>query len=92
MDTKLGLSNFFGTNNTNESQEVCSVTFHRTRNEGMKEFTVTLDIIPEEYKQGKKNFLLNADERIMAYDKAAEVVGEDELSDFVITTAEIVKR
>mgnify|MGYP003532139692 CR=1 FL=1 len=24
MDTKLGLSNFFGTNNANESQEVCS--------------------------------------------------------------------
>lgn len=72
----------------NKEREVCKVTFIDSCDQTID---VYLDIVPEEYKREKDGFLLTADERCLAYDKAAEIVGEDRLSSFVIYTAEIVK-
>lgn len=75
----------------NIEQEVCKVTFRRTLGVGLGEFDVYLNIVPEEYKGKKDGFLLSAAERCLAYEKAAEVVGDEDLSDFGIFTAEMVQ-
>lgn len=71
---------------------VCKVVFRRAeRGDGPYQFDVSLDEIPKMYAHEKDvDVFLNADSRIEAYEKAAKVVGEAALSDYVIAYAEIV--
>lgn len=74
---------------TDSERDVCKVNFRRVYGVGLGEINVFLDIVPEEYRQGKVDFSLTPDERIQAYGKAVEALGED-ISDFVIFSAEMV--
>lgn len=71
--------------------EVCKVTFRRTVGVGGSKFDVYLNIIPEEYRNGKDDFSLTVDERLQAYNIGTNVVGEENIDCYVIGSAEMVK-
>lgn len=74
-----------------QASEKCKVTFVRTLGTGVQTFSIFADFIPEDYSPDKEGFLLSVDERCKAYDQAAETIGEENLSGFVIHTAEMVR-
>ena len=73
-----------------ESRECCVVTFRKTSGAGLAAVDVLLDIVPEDYRGQGQEFLLNAEERQVAYEKAAEVVGDEEISHYVIGSARVI--
>lgn len=77
--------------NTAMDDPICRVTFCRTGGiADHHQIDVDLHVVPKGYKGGKESFLLSVDERVKAYDKAAEKVGEDTLSDYSILSAKMV--
>lgn len=71
---------------------LCKVTFCRTS--GIADghiFDVYLDYMPSDYKEGRDDFLYDPEDRQRAYDLAAEQIGEDALSDYVILSAKVLR-
>lgn len=70
---------------------ICHVCFCRQDgNNDDRVISVDLALIPEDYAKNKDQFLLNADERIQAYDKLAKIVGDDQVSNYIIVSAAMV--
>ena len=76
-----------------ESDQVWKVTFfHVTPEPEKHEFDVYIDMIPKVFHDGKRELEDDNALLVYSYEKAAEIVGKDVLSEYVIMNAAIVDK
>ncbi len=63
----------------------CDVIFRNTANG--TDFSISFGVLRDAHSS-TESIQLDVDERIRAYDKAAKIIGEDNLSDYVIASCE----
>ena len=71
-------------------EAICKVTFLCTSGPGTPHSFEVYIKAPEHLQEQKDHPLLDVDDRIRAYDKAVDVVGEDAISNYVIRNAEVL--
>lgn len=76
-----------------EEEYKWKVTFFRLSDDNQKHtFDVYIDMPPKVQWDGQREYWLEVDDRVRAYDKAARLIGEDALKEYVIMNAEIVSK